>query len=289
MADQRIDQLTALDETTIASGDLIVVYDISAGTTKKITKAAYEKSIATVIDSTFEIANSADTTKKVKISASGVSSATTRTLTAPNASGTIVLHNNAQTLTNKVIDPALNTIDGDVLDITFNPTNYTPTITGATGASDIDDLTAHLKGIDDKFASAFTKQVWMPAASSTTAAAGTFAPYTTVQCNAAQVVRFNFHVPTDFITLASAQLVIIPTANSTLQYDLTSYFNTFTENYSAGTATLNNQTLSVTTSIINSIDASGVLSSIAANDIVGLQLSSDVANIYVLGLLIKYN
>lgn len=37
--------------------------------------------------------------------------------------------------------------DGDVLDITFNPSNYTPNFSG-TPATDNDDLAAHLNGID---------------------------------------------------------------------------------------------------------------------------------------------
>jgi hypothetical protein len=39
-------------------------------------------------------------------------------------------------------------IDGDQLDIDWNPTNYTPTATAE--APNVDDLGAHLKGIDDK-------------------------------------------------------------------------------------------------------------------------------------------
>jgi hypothetical protein len=48
-------------------------------------------------------------------------------------------------LTGSKVD--LSTADGDVLDIDFTPTNYTPDATPA-AASDVDDLTAHLQGID---------------------------------------------------------------------------------------------------------------------------------------------
>jgi len=40
-------------------------------------------------------------------------------------------------------------IDGDKLDITYTPTNYTPDA-GVAEAGDADDLAAHLKGIDDQ-------------------------------------------------------------------------------------------------------------------------------------------
>ncbi|MFQ6030287.1 MAG: hypothetical protein ACE5Q6_22665, partial [Dehalococcoidia bacterium] len=46
-------------------------------------------------------------------------------------------------------DDLTNHIDGDHLDIDWNPTNYTPDATPSE-AADVDDLTAHLKGIDDQ-------------------------------------------------------------------------------------------------------------------------------------------
>ena len=159
MANKRIDELTALTSTTIATGDLVPVYDISGTDTKKITKEEFDKSISTVDDATFTIADNSDTTKKVKFQVSGVTTATTRTLTVPDSDTTIVGTNNAQTLTNKTIDPSLNTVDGDKLDITFNPTNYLPTITGVAQASDVDDLAAHLKGIDNKLSTNYAKEI----------------------------------------------------------------------------------------------------------------------------------
>ena len=41
-------------------------------------------------------------------------------------------------------------IDGDKLDIDYNPSNYTPD-TSPSEVSDVDDLSAHLKGISDRF------------------------------------------------------------------------------------------------------------------------------------------
>jgi hypothetical protein len=289
MADKNTSALSTLTSTTIATGDLFPVFDISTTDTKGITKANLDKSIATVDDATFEIADNSDATKKVKFQVSGVTTATTRTLTVPNASTTILGTDATQTVTNKTIDPSLNTVDGDVLDITFNPSNYTPTTTGATGASDIDDLTAHLKGIDNRFATGFAKEIWVPIASSTVAPANNTSMYTSASCAGGQVARFNFLVPSDFSTIASAKIVVTSTSTATYQYDLSSAFNTFGENVSGGTTTTSNSTIAMTNIIFNTVDALPVLGSIAANDYVGLIFSSDSATFYVYGLIIKYN
>lgn len=65
--------------------------------------------------------------------------------------GTYATAAGTMTFTNKTIDPSLNTIDGDKLDIDYTPTNYSPDATAAE-ADDVDDLAAHLKGIDTALA-----------------------------------------------------------------------------------------------------------------------------------------
>lgn len=288
MANKRIDELTALTSTTIATGDLVPVYDISGTDTKKITKEEFDKSISTVDDATFTIADNSDATKKVKFQVSGVTTATTRTLTVPDSDTTIVGTNNAQTLTNKTIDPSLNTVDGDKLDITFNPTNYAPTITGVAQASDVDDLAAHLKGIDNKFATNYAKEIWVPIASSTVAQANNTGNYTSASCGAGQVARFNFLVPSDFSSLTSASIIVSSTSTATYQYDLYSSFNTTGEVAGAGSTSALNATISMTNGIFNTINATTVLGSIAANDYVGLIFGSDTNTFYVYGLVLKY-
>lgn len=48
------------------------------------------------------------------------------------------------------VDGGADEIDGDTLDVDFTPSNYTPDA-GAAEANDVDDLAAHLKGVDDQF------------------------------------------------------------------------------------------------------------------------------------------
>lgn len=64
----------------------------------------------TVNDGSFTIQNTADTTKKALFSLASIGSGTTRTYSLPNASDTFTLNGTAQTLTNKTISGAINTI-----------------------------------------------------------------------------------------------------------------------------------------------------------------------------------
>lgn len=55
-------------------------------------------------DNVFELKDNADATKKAVFELSGIATATTRTISIPNATGTIVLTGNAGTLQNKTLD-----------------------------------------------------------------------------------------------------------------------------------------------------------------------------------------
>lgn len=72
----------------------------------------------TLKDNLFTIQDDGDTTKQLKIQASGITTATTRTLTAPDANTTIVGTDATQTLTNKTLtSPVLNTgVSGTAVD-----------------------------------------------------------------------------------------------------------------------------------------------------------------------------
>ena len=58
------------------------------------------------------ITDNVDPAKKLQFEVSGITSGTTRTVTAPNASGTMVLDSASQTLTNKAINLNANTMSG---------------------------------------------------------------------------------------------------------------------------------------------------------------------------------
>ena len=69
-------------------------------------------SVSDVTDNVFRIQDNTDTTKKIAFEASGITTATTRTLTAPDADLTIVGTATTQTLTNKTLALGSNTVSG---------------------------------------------------------------------------------------------------------------------------------------------------------------------------------
>ena len=64
------------------------------------------------LDSAFVIQDNADPSKQLKFEVNGLSTGTTRVITAPDASGTLVTADATQTLTNKTINLAANTVTG---------------------------------------------------------------------------------------------------------------------------------------------------------------------------------
>lgn len=87
--------------TTTADYELVIL--LCTGTAWYAAKIASSNSPVTVKDSLFTIQDNSDTTKQVQFQASGVTTATTRTLTVPDANTTIVGTDATQTLSNKTL------------------------------------------------------------------------------------------------------------------------------------------------------------------------------------------
>lgn len=100
-----------------------------------VTEAATETlTNKSLVDATTFIVDDGDNTKKLQFQASGISTGTTRTLTAPDANTTIVGTDTTQTLTNKTISGASNTITN--VSLTTGVTGTLPIANGGTnGAS----------------------------------------------------------------------------------------------------------------------------------------------------------
>lgn len=85
---------------------------VDINTTQTVSNKTVDNSnVITVQDLNLTIQDNADNTKQVKFEASGVSTATTRTLTVPDANTTIVGTDATQTLSNKTFSDAI-TLDG---------------------------------------------------------------------------------------------------------------------------------------------------------------------------------
>lgn len=81
-------------------------------------------------DNVFVLQDNGDATKQVQFEVSGVTTSTTRTLTIPDASGTIILNTATQTLTNKTISGANNTL---TVRLASDVTGTLPVANGGTG------------------------------------------------------------------------------------------------------------------------------------------------------------
>lgn len=138
MANVNIPDLTTLSGID-RTADLFEVYDLSASQNKKTTlnsalgftggdpvsttdtqsvtnKTLDNTNTITLKDTLFTLQDDGDTTKQAKFQLSGITTATTRTYTLPNASSTLADTSTAQTFTNKTITSP--TITGGTLDNT---------------------------------------------------------------------------------------------------------------------------------------------------------------------------
>lgn len=143
MSDKKITDLTAIpsvDRTT----NVLPIVDVGGNVTYKVTpnnllgftggnpvstsdtqvitnKTLGNTNTITLKDTLFTLQDDSDTTKQAQFQLSGITTATTRTYTLPNASSTLVDLSTAQTLTNKILT---------------SPTINTPTISNATITAD---------------------------------------------------------------------------------------------------------------------------------------------------------
>ncbi len=105
MANQKITQLTALTNSNVDVLDVLPIVDVSAGATDKITY----QNLMRPKDSVFGIVDDGDITKIVAFQISGLTTATTRTITVPDSDLTLVGLTTSQTLTNKTLtSPQIN-------------------------------------------------------------------------------------------------------------------------------------------------------------------------------------
>lgn len=185
------------------------------------------------------------------------------------------------------VDGGADELDGDTLDITWNPTNYTPDATPSE-ANDVDDLTAHLAGIDTVLGNI----------------SGNFAAFFATNGNdtfgnyAGDIIASNGtdyitgFVPTRAVSISSLGVVMIPGATDTgLDIDFSCDYGAAGENFANHSGVDTASTYDVTADIITSIDLISIFGSVAGGDFFGIEIDHNATgqNIFYIGAFVIYS
>jgi len=100
---------------------------------------------------------------------------------------------------------------------------------------------------------------------------------------------FNFVVPADFTSLTSANILVIPDATETIQWDEYISVATTGEDYNIDDRSTLDVQQAVTINDLTQINMTGNLNGIVAGDYIGITLKSDIDYIRTIGLHIKYS
>ncbi|RTL25246.1 MAG: hypothetical protein EKK55_09740, partial [Rhodocyclaceae bacterium] len=176
---------------------------VGTDSTQTITNKTINSSTINISDSLFTVQDNADATKQLRFEVSGITTATTRTLTVPNANTTIVGTDVAQTLTNKTIN--------------ISDSNFT--------VQDNTDATKQLRFEVSGITTATTRTLTVPNANTTivgTDVAQTLTNKTinisdtlfTVQDNTDATKQLRFEL--SGITTATTRTLTVPDANTTI-------------------------------------------------------------------------
>lgn len=135
MADAKISALTAY--TTPLAADLVPIVDTANATTKKSAMSDFFN----ILSSLFTIKDSSDTSKKIAFNASGITTATTRTVTVPDSNTTLPIASQVLTFSGPTAartitfpDAAIAVARTDAAN-TFTGTQTVSTIAAPTNAS----------------------------------------------------------------------------------------------------------------------------------------------------------
>ena len=101
-------------------------------------------------------------------------------------------------------------------------------------------------------------------------------------------VHFQWQMPADFSSLTSLLVVNIADATETFQWDVESDYGLIDEAYNTNSESQANQTKSFVNETFETIDVSGVFSSVTALDICGVHISPDVNTLHTIGLRCVY-
>jgi hypothetical protein len=134
--------------------------------------------------------------------------------------------------------------------------------------------------------------LWVPATATSGGSATANSAHAVISLTGVNHHAFaEFRVPADFNTIQSAIMVVIPTASqSSANYDLKANYAAVGQALNTHEETNTGTTYNVTDEQLFSVDISGVLSSLAANDFVGIRFSEKTSghDVDVLGIHFEY-
>lgn len=113
-----------------------------------------------------------------------------------------------------------------------------------------------------------------------------------VLTNSLQEALISFRVPHDYNSIVTASIVVVPKYSSvTANWDIYSNYAQTGESYTTHTQNNTASTYNVTSGQVFEVDISGILTSLAAGDMVGISLKQSTAihNVNVLGVRFKYS
>tara|TARA_Y100000310_G_scaffold295019_1_gene325971 strand:+ start:2936 stop:3436 length:501 start_codon:yes stop_codon:yes gene_type:complete len=162
--------------------------------------------------------------------------------------------------------------------------------TGPTTRSTGDLITASIWNVDlkDNLDYLKTKEVWFEVGHT-----GNFSGYFNVGwlAGSGQSIRMNGRVPDDFVSLTEAKIIVIPRATQgAANWDIFSYYAANGEAYNTHSESDTSTTYNVTLNQFFEVDISGILTSLAAGDYVGVGLQQSTAghDVNVIGAFLKY-
>lgn len=134
------------------------------------------------------------------------------------------------------------------------------------------------------------KTLWVPVTYGTTM--GNYGAYPLARCTALlNTAYISFKVPDDLHTITEAKVVVIPrVTQAAADWDIYSYYAAVGEAYNTHTESDTTSTYNVTDEQMFEVDISGILTSLAAGDYVGIMFSLHNAahDVDVLGVMFKY-